>query len=369
MTLPSDIRVPGENHLRAAKILGSLLAILLPSGASPAFAQTDDKPIVLSDGVPPLIPPPKAAEDAKGKKGGGTVPVEYPPTTPYDPARVYLPEPDSIPSPQKPIRPFGPVWLKASYEFAFTDRGRLPTLLDSTDMKDGHSVSGYRVETGIWLDELRTFGFATSFLYLEPRQGIVRAAEPGASGFLEANQRFLTADSDLLVCLDRGDDFAFHTLFGYRYARLSEAVRGGYVISDRDFAIQQGSEQAFVNNFHGLNLGLTGEYRRGRWELSAGAKVALGGVFSERVDTSLLSVNGVRIDSQSGRFRDTDAKFAFLPEVTANLGYRVTERWRLDVGYQYLYLSDSARPDLNSSSTLSQSFYLHALRLGAEFRF
>jgi len=357
--------------LRAAKILWSLLAILLPSLGSMARAQTDDRPIVLPDGVPPLISPPTIPKEAKDEKGGEKPPVEYPPTTPYDPARVYLPEPEreKFRDPLQVYFDSHPLWLKASYEFAFTDRGRLPTMLDSTDCKDGHSVSGYRLETGLWIDEDRSGGFATSFLYLEPRHGIVRAAEPGASGFLEANQRFWTADSNLLGHFARGDDFGFHMLFGYRYARLSEAVRGGYVISDRDIAIQQGSEQAFVNCFHGVNLGLVGEYRCGRWELSGGAKVAIGGVFSTRLDTSLLSVDGVRIASQSGQYRDTNAEFAFLPEATANLSYRVTEHWRIEVGYQYLYLSDAARPDLTSSSTQTQSFFLHALRLGAELRF
>jgi hypothetical protein len=109
------------------------------------------------------------------------------------------------------------------------------------------------------------------------------------------------------------------------------------------------------NNFHGGQIGLTGEIRRGRWFLDGRASVAFGQTFQTaeigggqalafgngqvgQFQGGLLAVPGANI----GTFRQD--KFAVLPEVGFNVGYHLTPHLRLFVGYNFLYLSNVLRP-------------------------
>jgi hypothetical protein len=109
------------------------------------------------------------------------------------------------------------------------------------------------------------------------------------------------------------------------------------------------------NNFHGGQIGLTGEVRRGRWFVDGRASVAFGTTFQTatigggqalgfangqvaQFQGGLLAVPGANI----GTFRQD--KFAVLPEVGVNLGYHLTPHLRVFVGYNFLYLSSVLRP-------------------------
>lgn len=110
------------------------------------------------------------------------------------------------------------------------------------------------------------------------------------------------------------------------------------------------------NNFHGGQIGLVGEFRRGRWFIDGRASIALGSVRqtaeisggqamfvpstgqSTVAQGGLLAVPGANI----GTF--TQNKFAVLPEVGVNFGYQVTPHLRVFAGYNFLYLSSVLRP-------------------------
>ncbi len=108
------------------------------------------------------------------------------------------------------------------------------------------------------------------------------------------------------------------------------------------------------NTFHGGQFGVTGTLQRGRWSLDPRATIAFGTVhqeieinggqmltFADGTTTTtaggLLTVQGANI----GRF--SQDKFAVVPEVGLNVGWQATERLKLFVGYNFLYLSDAVR--------------------------
>jgi hypothetical protein len=108
------------------------------------------------------------------------------------------------------------------------------------------------------------------------------------------------------------------------------------------------------NHFYGAQIGLAGEIRRGRWFAEGRASVAMGTVFQT------LEANGVQViqfqngpgvfpggllvqpGANMGTF--SQRKFGVLPEVGLKLGYYVTPRLRLAVGYNFLYLNSVLRP-------------------------
>lgn len=109
------------------------------------------------------------------------------------------------------------------------------------------------------------------------------------------------------------------------------------------------------NNFHGGQIGLAGEMRRGRWYLDGRATIAFGTTFQRakvsgsqvlnlqnaglaQFNGGLLAVPGANIGTH------TQQVFAVAPEVGLNLGYHLTQRTRVFVGYNFLYLSNVLRP-------------------------
>ncbi len=109
------------------------------------------------------------------------------------------------------------------------------------------------------------------------------------------------------------------------------------------------------NSFHGGQVGLVGTVQRGRWSLDGRGTIAFGTVFQTAdisgsqvlaltdgtvamVPGGLLAVPGANI----GRF--TQNRFAVMPEVGLNLGYQLTSRMKVFVGYNFLYLSSALRP-------------------------
>ena len=120
-----------------------------------------------------------------------------------------------------------------------------------------------------------------------------------------------------------------------------------------------------TNTFYGGQIGTRIVYTRtGGLFLDVTGKIALGGV-SERVsvigNTSILgapfaapaTTGGGTYTSSGLAGRRTDSKFAAIPELNALLGYQVTQRFNVFVGYNFLYLSEAARPGDQVSRTLN----------------
>ena len=109
------------------------------------------------------------------------------------------------------------------------------------------------------------------------------------------------------------------------------------------------------NQFHGGQIGLAGTMQRGRWSLDTRATVALGSVF-QSADISgsqtLVFPNGAVTSTPGGLLAVPGAnighwsqtKFGVVPEVGVNLSYQLTQRMKVFVGYNFLYLSSAVRP-------------------------
>ncbi len=133
------------------------------------------------------------------------------------------------------------------------------------------------------------------------------------------------------------------SVLAFTNAAGSPAV--GSVVSDR-FRTE--------NNFYGVNVGLAGELRRGRWYAEGRASVAFGTVFQTATaegsqlatfadGTAATYAGGLlALPSNSGSY--SQRKFGVVPEAGLKLGCHLTDRWRVNVGYNFLYLNSVLRP-------------------------
>jgi len=116
------------------------------------------------------------------------------------------------------------------------------------------------------------------------------------------------------------------------------------------------------NTFHGGQIGFAGEFRRGRWYAEWRAAVALG---YTRQSLSIAGGQNIQFDTGPAAFtggllalpganigKFSQDKFAALPEVGFKIGYHLTPRWRVAVGYNFMYLSSVLRPSENIDTGL-----------------
>ncbi len=153
-------------------------------------------------------------------------------------------------------------------------------------------------------------------------------------------------------------------IVGYRYLNIQESltitenfarplstINGGFP------AITGTVYDSFSasNDFHGGQIGLIGELRRGRWTLDGRATVAFGNLTQTLTVSggqSLITANGMRVTDTGGLLavpganigRYTNNVFAVVPEVGLNVGFQLTQRMKLFVGYNFLYLGNALRP-------------------------
>ena len=148
-------------------------------------------------------------------------------------------------------------------------------------------------------------------------------------------------------------------LVGYRYAQLDEGLKIREDLSsldtqfpaDFDILDQFDTE----NRFHGLELGLAGEVQYNRWSLEWWAKAALGGVHQvARIAGATTITDQITEESESFNegilaLRTNSGSFSqdlagIIPEVGMKLGYNLSCRLRLTVGYNFIYWASVARP-------------------------
>jgi hypothetical protein len=251
--------------------------------------------------------------------------------------------------------------------------------------------SGGRVYAGCWLDCQQTLGLEASFFALGDATTNFNAASNGdpalarpffntATGQPDAElvafpgvlagRVAVTETSSLLGAgawlrhnLCCGDCFRLDGLLGYRWLRLTDHLGISEDLTSIDptskvaplgTQLTVADRFAAANNFHGLDLGLSGEYRRGPWVLQATARVALGATLSDLdvFGAGTVTVPGfapvtnagglLALSSNSGHF--TRDHFAVVPEVGVKLGYQVTSNLRAFVGYNFLYWTQVVRP-------------------------
>jgi hypothetical protein len=146
--------------------------------------------------------------------------------------------------------------------------------------------------------------------------------------------------------------YQFNVTGGYRFLRLDDSVvvredltslnpaaPGTFLIEDR-----------FVtsNQFHGAEIGMLLQCRRGRWSLEGITKVAVGNNrgnvqirgastitennIAEQFNTGILAQR-----SNIGQY--TQDQFAMVPELGLTVGLQVAPNWRVVAGYSLIYWS------------------------------
>jgi hypothetical protein len=307
---------------------------------------------------------------------------------------------------------------------------------------DHEEFSGGRFTVGFWLDECQTHGLETEVFFLGSRSSNFVAGGPGTatgptvarpvinaitgaetaelvsaagvvSGTIQVTEhsRLWGIEENFLCnlccsCCSRVDFLA-----GFRYLQLDEglAIREDLLVNPSVPGIG-GSTIGVVdqfdthNRFYGGQIGARAQYWRGNTCFNVTGKVALGetheviGINGTTVFTlpgaAPVAVPGgvLALPSNSGHFsRD---EFAVVPEVGFNVGYMVTPRVCVYLGYTFLYWSDVVRPgdQIDRVVNLTQlptnlgpgtlvgparpavlfketDFWAQGINLGVEFRF
>jgi hypothetical protein len=154
------------------------------------------------------------------------------------------------------------------------------------------------------------------------------------------------------------------------------------------------------NEFYGGELGLRTKIYRGRWSFAILTKMAIGNthetvningqtVITPTAGSSAVYNYGILASgTNSGIYQRDD--FTIIPELNLELGYQLTQHWRMYVGYDILYWACVAKAadqiDLNAdprnfapaqSGALPfpaypgrlSSFWAQGINIGGEFRF
>ena len=204
--------------------------------------------------------------------------------------------------------------------------------------------SGLRARIGYWFDPQCTIGFEGSFFGLEQastefnagsagipmlarpfldalanQQSAALSAFPGlVAGSVNINEtsRFLGADALYRQTIGSWGGEHFSVLIGYRYlhssdklgiASASTVTGGGFIPSGTTLNVSDSFNA--TSNFHGLDLGIIGEFTQGPWLLEWRGKVALAPTSTKHKSTvrQQLAARRQRCRVACWRFQATSA--------------------------------------------------------------
>ena len=256
--------------------------------------------------------------------------------------------------------------------------------------------SGGRIDFGTWLNQYRTVGAGGRFYgiqgdntsYVDSSNGQPIIAHPffnlalnredsllvafsdtvnvpnefvtSGSTSIRTSSDFLGAEAYFRIFGQRNRNFQFDVIGGYHFLRLDD----GLTISD---GIVSGPDNGLVplgtvfqiddvfdatNVFHGGQLGILGEYRRGSVSLNFLTKFSIGNmqqivridgstVIAEPGLPSVTSAGGLYTQPSNIDTHQRD-KTAFVPEFGITLGYDLTCRLKATLGYSLIWWNDVA---------------------------
>lgn len=262
-------------------------------------------------------------------------------------------------------------------------------------VQDLGGVSGFRVSGGVWLDSCRAYALDWNIFFL-PRQQITntftagpgqvlarpffdtalnvensrRIAAPGLfAGSVTTAFRslFWGAEVGARVRVVETPTFSLEHLFHFRYYALEEsfeaedqssALAGGVVtFNGQAFGPPAGVRVndffSVQNRFYGGSGGLRLMWTPGRWEVRLDGRMAVGAMQQNVAiqGTTSLENAGSTATVQPGFYtaaqlpnRFTNYRFSLAPDVQARIGYRLTDWLTVTAGYQFLYITNVARP-------------------------
>jgi hypothetical protein len=239
---------------------------------------------------------------------------------------------------------------------------------------NGDWRAGGRLRAGYWFDPQHNRGIEVSFFDLQSvstgfaadsnthailaqpffnaltnRQDAALVAFPGAvTGAIAVNETSRLLGAGALYRQDVGTwiDQRISALIGYRYLRSSDKLSIPVALNFGSGPLSDIDAFNASSNFHGVDIGIAGEWKRGLWTLEWRGKVALGanfnsaeisGVTTANFGAGTITVPGglLALSSNSGNFSQT--RFAVVPELALKAGYQVAPQWRLVAGYDLLY--------------------------------
>jgi hypothetical protein len=167
-----------------------------------------------------------------------------------------------------------------------------------------------------------------------------------------------------------GRPLRFHLIGGFRYLnfveRLTYDTFSPSIVPPADvFSTQDAFDCR--NYFYGAQIGGQAEYRRNRLLLRAQSKLAMGAMYEVVTMAGRLLTNdfngfgapqlfpaGYLVGPTNAGTRST-TRFAVIPEVNLNIGYQVTRRAAVLIGYSFLYVSNVVRPGDQIDRTINPS--------------
>jgi hypothetical protein len=265
--------------------------------------------------------------------------------------------------------------------------GELPgaTILYGDEGINDGVRSGGRLEIGMWLDHQHDWGLMGRYLQLGEgntnftglSDGSTILARPYVSatsgneaaflvGFptLSSGSVSVSTSNDVLLAevlarrsLVRRPFVRLDILGGYFFSRVDDslsitsnqtALGGGLVPAGTQIGIVDSFRTQ--NEFHGGQLGLLVERKRGLWSFRMLGKVALGNM-NQRVRIAGSTTNTFAGNSQGGLLAQPTNigeyqrnRFAVVPEVDLTLGYQISKHLEATLGYSFIYWSDVVRP-------------------------
>lgn len=288
------------------------------------------------------------------------------------------------------------------------------TVLFGDESFGDNPLEGYRIEVGAWLDSGATLGIMGRYFDAGSRLMTFRS-EPGQFNFLgipyfddsiglENNENIhllngREGEVDIDIYGDvkswevlvrkfaqSGSNYRLDWLYGYRNFALDDSLQ--LTAASRVTAASEGvvdtvtqiQDQFDVENqFHGVDLGITGHSHEGCWSLDFLVKVAFG-VMEQEVDVSGSRVSAIvpsngspiigPVNNVGGLFsqesnigQNDDSKFAVIPEIDLNLGYGITPNLDITVGYTFIWVSNALRAAQSIDRTVHEGFILDVVPL------
>ena len=299
------------------------------------------------------------------------------------------------------------LWAKTEYLLWFNKAAHFPVLLTTgldTDKLPGalgnsdtsvvfggnvkyHDLSGGRFTFGYFLDPADMLGLEGGFLFLGRRPVDFAPYSPGNPvlarpffdvlnnsqnsslsafpGLIKGSVNIQTttfldaAEANGSLNLFSGPRCRLDALAGFRYWHLNEDLSiDEYTQVNATAPVFAGNSIhvadyfATDNSFYGGQLGLRGQFQLNRLTAEFTTKVAMGcsqEILTIRGDTFINTTPATALEggllaltSNIGRYAHND--FVVIPEVGLNLGYRVTDRIQLFVGYSFMYWAKVLRP-------------------------
>lgn len=326
-----------------------------------------------------------------------------------------------------PCGPSGRIWLDAGYWFGTVRGQNVPPLVTTAPPgtppnqagilgQPGTAVlfptgtvnddwrSGFYVNAGLWFDRGQKCGIEGNFFFLGTSDDQFIVASDGTtitsrpfidatngvqdlllvsfpniiagSVTVDSQSNFIGGGLNVVRNITCGPCGRFDLLVGYSYLSLEDEINireeltalsgQNFVPAGTRFLIQDNFRTS--NSFNGVNLGISGEQRRGHWYFGLRAGVALGNVH-QQVDingNAVRTVPGLPSETFSGGLLAQPSnigtferdRFSAVPWFGLKVGLQVTPRVRSFIGYDFLYFSNVLRAgdqiDLRVNATQPQ---------------